>query len=141
MGVCCIVFDIDGMLFEFFILILKKIKFSEFCFQYFMFSSRYMLFPTFKKEIGVKKTFRGGGGVFRKTLLYHFISRVMLFSTLKKIFYIEKFPFTYWLNGRWFPQIVDIILYSLVLIFDLKHVKCGGGLGGNIFLLRKNNSR
>ena len=21
---------------------------------------------------------------------------------------IEKFPFTYWLNGRWFLQIVDI---------------------------------
>ena len=44
----------------------------------------------------------------------------------------------------------NIILYSLVLIFDLKHIKCGGGLGGggNIFLAfyaisnisRKNNS-
>ena len=47
----------------------------------------------------------------------------------------------------WFLQIVDrdsgnlyisnINLYSLVLIFDLKHIKCGGGLGGgggNIFL-------
>ena len=34
--------------------------------------------------------------------------------------------------------ISNIILYSLVLIFDLKHIKCGGGLGGggegNIFL-------
>ena len=45
--------------------------------------------------------------------------------------------------------ISNIILYSLVLIFDLKHIKCGGGLGGgNIFLAfyaisnisRKNNS-
>ena len=32
--------------------------------------------------------------------------------------------------------ISNIILYSLVLIFDLKHIKYGGGLGGggNIFL-------
>ena len=29
--------------------------------------------------------------------------------------------------------ISNIILYSCVLIFDLKHIKCGGG-GGNIFL-------
>ena len=41
MGVCCIVFDIDGMLFEFCMnfLNMKKIKFSIFFFQYFMFSS------------------------------------------------------------------------------------------------------
>ena len=26
----------------------------------------------------------------------------------------------------------NIILYSLVLIFDLKHIKCGGGLGGGV---------
>ena len=45
--------------------------------QNFMFSSRFMLFPTFKKKIGVKK-FRGGGAI------------------------------AYWLNGRWFLQIVDI---------------------------------
>ena len=32
---------------------------------------------------------------------------------------------------------VPIILYSLVLIFDLKHIKCGGGLRGRgvIFFL------
>ena len=59
----------------------------------------------------------------------------MLFSTLKNI---EKCPFTYWLNGRWFLQIVDTgrdswnlyplyILYSLVLIL---YLKCGGGWGG-----------
>ena len=41
MGVCYIVFDIDGMLFEFFMNFLNII-----CFQYFMFSSRFMLFPT-----------------------------------------------------------------------------------------------
>ena len=37
--------------------------------------------------------------------------------------------------------ISNIILYSCVLIFDLKHIKCGGGLGGGvIFFSRKNNS-
>ena len=48
MGVCCIVFDIDGMLFEFvmnFLNIKKKIYLKKkFC-QYFMFSSCFMLFP------------------------------------------------------------------------------------------------
>ena len=59
MGVCCIVFDIDGMLFEFFMnfLKLKKIKLNFF-FQYFMFSLRFMLFPTLKKKIPGE----GGGG-------------------------------------------------------------------------------
>ena len=41
-------------------------------------------------------------------------SRFMLFSTLKKN--IEKFPFTYWLNGRWFLQIIDIHVGN----FDMK---------------------
>ena len=49
-----------------------------------MFSSRFILFPIFKKKIGAKKI-PGGGGVeiffFIKTIL---ISRFMLFSTLKK---------------------------------------------------------
>ena len=62
---CCIVFDIDGMLFDFFMNFLnieKKIFFKNF-----MFSSRFMLFPTLKKKkkkkIGVKKKKnRGGGG-------------------------------------------------------------------------------
>ena len=49
MGVCCIVFDIDGMLFEFFMnfLNIEKYKFNFF-FQYFKFS-RFMLFPTLNK--------------------------------------------------------------------------------------------
>ena len=58
-GVCCIVFEIDGMLFEFcmnFLNIEKKIE-NLFFFQYFMFSSRFMLFPNLKKIRG------GGGGV------------------------------------------------------------------------------
>ena len=69
MGVCCIVFDIDGMLFEFFMNFLNieknKIKIFIFSifhvfFAFFMFSSRFMLFPTLKKN-WCKKKIRGGG--------------------------------------------------------------------------------
>ena len=70
MGVCCIVFDIDGMLFEFFMNFLnieKKKKIKNFCFQNFMVSSRFMLFPTF---------------FFRKAILSHF--------TFYAIFNIKK---------------------------------------------------
>ena len=64
MGVCCIVFDIDGMLFEFFMNFfnIEKYKIIIFFFlQNFMFSSRFMLFPTFKKKL-CQKNFGGGGG-------------------------------------------------------------------------------
>ena len=42
-----------------------------------MFSLRFMLFPTFKKKIGVEKKFGGGGDVkifyfFRRIILSHF---------------------------------------------------------------------
>ena len=71
-----------------------------------MFSSRFMLFPTLKKKNGVKKIkIPGGGGFFFLEKQFFLISRFMLFSTLKKN--IEKCPFTYWLNGRWFLQIVE----------------------------------
>ena len=52
MGVCCIVFDIDGMLFEFFmnLLNIEKKNLKKMC-QYFLFSSRFMLFPTFEKIV------------------------------------------------------------------------------------------
>ena len=82
-----------------------------------------------------KKNSGGGGGCkfffLRKTILSHFT-----FCAIFNIKNIEKCPFTYWLNGRWFLQIVDyiiIILYSLVLIL---YLKCGGGLGAgcNVFL-------
>ena len=47
MGVCCVVFDIDGMLLDFFMNFLNiEIFYFFFFFQYFMFSSRFMLFPT-----------------------------------------------------------------------------------------------
>ena len=65
MGVCCIVFDIDGMLFEFFMNFFNIEKYKIiifFFFPNFMFSSRFMLFPTFKKKICVKKISGGGGG-------------------------------------------------------------------------------
>ena len=62
MRVCCIVFDIDGMLFEFFINFLSiEQNIYIFCFQNFLFSSRFMPFPTFKK-IWCQKQFGGGGG-------------------------------------------------------------------------------
>ena len=51
MGVCCVVFDIDGMLFDFFM------NFLNILFSHFMFSSHFMLFPIFLKQM-----LRGGGG-------------------------------------------------------------------------------
>ena len=64
MGVCCIVSDIDGLLFEFFMnfLNIEKNKFFFFFFLYFKFCSRFMLFPILKKKFGVKKNSGGGGG-------------------------------------------------------------------------------
>ena len=53
-----------------------------------MFSSRFMLFPTFFKKIGVKKKIGGGGGV---EILSHF-TFYAIFNTKKNT--IEKFPFT-----------------------------------------------
>ena len=49
---------------------------------------------------------------------FFLISRLMLFSTLKKN-NIEKCPFTYWLNGRWFLQIVDRDSWNLYLLYPL----------------------
>ena len=82
MGVCCIVFDVDGMLFEFFMNFLNiaknKILRIFFFFQNFMFSSRFMLFPTLRKKNGVNKNLGGGG----ETILSHF--------TFYAIFNIKK---------------------------------------------------
>ena len=57
-----------------------------FFFQNFMFSSRFMLFPTLKKKNWCKKI-RGGGGVdfFFVEKQFFLFSLFMLFSTLKKI--------------------------------------------------------
>ena len=81
MGVCCIVFDIDGIFFEFCMnfLNIEKNQILRICFcniSCFLRVSCY--FQHLKKKIGVNKISGGGGG------LYHFISLFMLFSTLKK---------------------------------------------------------
>ena len=71
MGVCCIVFDVDGMLFEFFMNFfnIEKYKFKKNYFSKFPVSSRFMLFPTFPKKI-VSKKFRGGGGGVKKYIFF-----------------------------------------------------------------------
>ena len=77
---------------------------------------------------------------FRKTII-SLISLFMLFSTLKKN-NIEKCPFTYWLNRRWFLQIVDgdswnlYPLYPLFPCSDFVSQMWGwfGGGGCNVFL-------
>ena len=87
------------MLFEFFMnfLNIEKNKILRICFlQNFMFSSRFMLFPTLKKKIEFF--------FFRKIILSHF-TFYAIFNIKKNT--IEKCHFTYWLNGRWFLQIVD----------------------------------
>ena len=70
---------------------------------------------------------------------FFLISRFMLFSTLKKN-NIEKCPFTYWLNGRWFLQIVDGDSWNLYPLFPCSDFVSqmwgwfGGGGRCNIFL-------
>ena len=142
MGVCCIVFDIDGMLFEFFMNFLN-IEFFFF-FQYFMFSSRFMLFPTLKKKIGVKKNLGCWFFIFLFLFKNSFSFHILCyFQNIKKC--IEKCPFTYWLNGRWFLQIVDRDSWNLYPLYPL--FPCsdfvsqmwgwfgGGGGGCNVFLI------
>ena len=111
MRVCCIVFDIDGMLFEFvmnFLNIEKNKILRFFFFQYFMFSSRFMLFPTLKKnKKWCKKIKIPRGGGFSFHVLCYFQQN------------IEKCPFTYWLNGRWFLQIVERDNWNLYPLYPL----------------------
>ena len=93
MGVCCIVFDIDGMLFEFFMTFLNIEKNIYFIFfQYFKFSSRFMLFPTLKKKNGVKKKTGGGGGGRLCGFFYIFFLDKTILSdfTFYAIFNIKK---------------------------------------------------
>ena len=59
-----------------------------------------------KKLVYKKKKIRGGGGGFfflEKQFFSHF-TFYAIFNIKKNI---EKCPFTYWLNGRWFLQIVE----------------------------------
>ena len=50
MGVCCIIFDIDGMLFDFFMNFLNIVFFT------------FHAISNIKKKIGVQKNSGGGGG-------------------------------------------------------------------------------
>ena len=73
---------------------------------------------------------------------FFLISFRVLSANITKI--IEKCPFTYWLNGRWFLQIVDrdsgdlypIYIYPLLLCYDfcISNVWVFWGGGGNVFL-------
>ena len=62
----------------------------------------------------------GGGGVenvfFRKTILSHF-TFYAIFNIKKNN--IERCPFIYWLNGRWFLQIVDRDSWNLYPLYPL----------------------
>ena len=80
-----------------------------------MFFLHFMLFPTFleKNNSGNKKIKLFLEQLFFKfTVFFMFFFMLDLFPIFKKNVYffgnIEKCPFTYWLNGRWFLQIVDI---------------------------------
>ena len=88
-----------------------------------------------------KKSGGGGGGVeffifFLNSFSFHILC---YFQNIKNI---EKFPFTYWLNGRWFLQIVDrdswnlYPLYPLFPCSDFVSQMWGwfGGRGCNVFL-------
>ena len=72
---------------------------------------------------------------FRKTILSHFTFYAIFNIKQNKKYNIEKCLFTYWLNGRWFLQIVDgdsWNLYPLYPIFPCSDFvsQMWGGLGG-----------
>ena len=53
----------------------------------------------------------GGGGIWEYKQFFFLENNYFSFNVFFVFFYagnIEKCPFTYWLNGRWFLQIVDI---------------------------------
>ena len=66
MGVCCVVFDIDGMLFEFFMnfLNIEKNKIKKNLFSIFQVFFAFHAISNIKKKIGVKKNSGGGGFLF-----------------------------------------------------------------------------
>ena len=132
MGVCCIVFDIDGMLFEFFMIFLNietnKIYIFFSIFQVFF---AFHAISKIKKKNWCKKKIRGGCGFFfRKTILSHFTFYAIF--NIKKIFKSAPSLEVVSPNSREGQlESISIILvsslYSLVLIL---YLKCGGGLGG-----------
>ena len=84
MGVCCIVFDIDGMLLDFF---MNFFNIEFFFFLIFHVFFAFHAISNIKTKIGEKKNSGGGGGgrwIFFLEKQFFLISRFMLFSTLKK---------------------------------------------------------
>ena len=95
MGVCCIVFDIDGMLFEFFMnfLNIEKNKILRIFFSIFHVFIAFHAISSIIKKIGVKKKIPGGGvWIFFLEKQLFLISRFMLFSTLKKKYILKSAP-------------------------------------------------
>ena len=76
-----------------------------------IFFSIFQIFFAFHAISNIKKK------IWCKKKQFFLISCFMLFSTLKK--YIEKCPFTYWLNGRWFLQIVERDSWHLYPLYPL----------------------
>ena len=73
MGVCCIVFDIDGMLFEFFL-------------NFFAFYAIYIL----KKNVVSKNNFGGGGGVSNCFFFFYKNTSLLFHFAFYAIFNIKK---------------------------------------------------
>ena len=113
MGVCCIVFDIVGMLFELcMIFFVTKNYFYNFCSSHYMFSARFKLFPNFLEEfckkvgdVGFKKNTRFSFHVF-----FTFYTIFLKFKKMPlHLLYVPLFIVTPSLTGygKWFLQIVD----------------------------------
>ena len=86
-----------------------------------------LLFPTLKKNLL--------NFFCRKIILSHFTFYAIFNIKQNKKYNIEKCLFTYWLNGRWFLQIVDgdsWNLYPLYPLFPCSDFvsQMWGGLGG-----------
>ena len=94
MGVCCIVFDIDGMLFEFCMnfLNIEKNKILRICFSIFQVFFAFHAISNIKKKIWCKKKIRGGGGVYKNKIRGGGIFRKTILSdfTFYAIFNIKK---------------------------------------------------
>ena len=111
-----------------------KNKILRFCFQYFMFSSRFMLFGV---KFGVKKKFRGGGGIFlvffRKTILSHLTFYAIFNIKQKKYWKVPLHLLVKWEvvspNSRE-GQLEYISIISSIPLFWFCISNVGGGWGG-----------
>ena len=111
------------MLFEFFMIFLniEKNKIVNYFFSIFhVFFAFHAISNIKQNKKWCKKNKNSGGGgcgfFFRKTILSHF-TFYAIFNIKKKN--IEKCPFTYWLNGRWFLQIVERDSWNLYPLYPL----------------------